>query len=490
MIENKNTQSSKEELGQFFTPTNIANELLNNTFIDSFPIVEPSFGDGSSFLNSLALKYPTQSIIGLELDSNFFDQAIPLNNMSLMNSNFYDWMPTFNQPITFVGNPPYRTPAFSLNTHKSHIQKLMKYYDIKGIKEEAIFFILHSLFILDSNNINGKIHYIIPTSIIKNSVKYYTTFKKFLLTKCHINSIVSLSKNSFDNVAQDLIYISFETSSDRNIQKTVSVDGIEINTLDFFCLNENSIPFQKIFTKTFLGSVPCESLLMSVSGESLLHFKNRLSTFINIHNPNNQQIFDGLTFNNKAHLKLLSKNINSNEFLPDADDKINQIKNYISQIQSLTDLSPFDDLNNYKPIQCRNEVKYYFRYKPLKKLKFVYELNPNPCNSFFFTGNPSHSSTDYFGFTKYDVNRNASPGACRTVPIDRNLSFISNDFKTYWTNNTSLPIEFIFDYIIFISKSNWYKSMKINNKRFYFGLPLTFDNNFCPNHSPMLFDYL
>lgn len=488
MIENKNTHSLKEQLGQFFTPVSLATDLLDKTYIDTDVIIEPSFGDGSSFLTLLHNKYPDKTIIGLELDEKCFTKAPELNNCTLFNQNFYDWLPSFTQDVTFVGNPPYRSPAMSLSTHKKHIQMLMKTYDVKGVREEAIFFILHTLYILDMNNINGKVHYIVPSSIIKNSVKDYNTFKRSFLSKCHVSQITTVKGTTFDNVSQDLIYISFETTDDKRIQDTILVDGVSQPTDEYFCIKDVHIPFQKIFTKTYLGSVPCESVLMSVSGESKQQFQKRLSLLIHTNDPTDDELFNGLTFNDKAHLSILTKSVSDGGFLPKAQDKLIQIRDYLKQMRTIQDLGIFDDISNYKPIQCRKEVKYYFRHTLLKRMSFVYEINPNPCVSFYLTGNPSSSSTDYFGFCEYDVNRNSSPGACRTVPIDTTCSHITPEFRTYWSENTDHPVEYVYDYIIHISKTDWYKQMKKNNKRFYFGVPIEFDKTFQPEHPPSMFE--
>ena len=108
----------------------------------------------------------------------------------------------------------------------------------------------------------------------------------------------------------------------------------------------------------------------------------------------------------------------------------------------------------------------------MKNVKeFVYQINPNPCKSFYFSGNPSSNSGDYFGFCDYDVNRNISPGAARCVPVDNLEDNLTDEFKEWWKENTDEPYEKVFDYIIKVSKSDWYKEKKKNNKRFYFSIP-------------------
>ena len=104
-------------------------------------------------------------------------------------------------------------------------------------------------------------------------------------------------------------------------------------------------------------------------------------------------------------------------------------------------------------------------------MSFVYEINPNPQRSFYFTGNPSKSSTDYFGYCDYDITRNSSPGACRTIPIMGLEENITQEFKNWWSKQELGSYHEIFDLCLKVSKSGWYKNMKKNFNRFYFGIP-------------------
>ena len=152
---------------------------------------------------------------------------------------------------------------------------------------------------------------------------------------------------------------------------------------------------------------------------------------------------------------------------------------FLSIIKNNIDKNIFLEPNNYKHINHRNELRYYFRHESLKKCSFVYILNPSPGKSFYFTGNPSNTSTDYYGFCDYDINRNSSPGACRTILIDNIEDNLTEYFKNYWNKNTNnLPYKYIFDYMIFIYKSQWYKDYKQENKRFYFCIPYIFNQDF------------
>ena len=235
------------------------------------------------------------------------------------------------------------------------------------------------------------------------------------------------------------------------------------------------IPFQQIFKKTYLGSVPAESFLISAPGESQTEFKNRLVRIFS--NPvTASSLATDLTHDKKFHLKILSS-----KDPVKVQSKLQQIADYINEVKTVVkDLSIFANDNNYKPIQQRKVTRFYFRNTALKKCSFVYELNPNPQPSFYFTSNPSSGSTDYFGYCEYDITRNSSPGCCRTVPLKNIDNNLTEDFKVYWDTATKneegipLPYKFVFSYIKYVSSQPWYKQQKQIRKRFYFCLPKQF----------------
>lgn len=473
MLERKSIQEKKFVYGQFFTPIDVCMAISSRIDFKDYLIIEPSFGTGN-FLKTL--KNIHNEKLGVELDSDLFSTDLEDEHTKLYNKNFYDFMPRTNKKILFIGNPPYRTPAYSLKTHKDFIQRLTKKYGILGCREEVVFFILHTIDIFRQNSTTGEIHYIVPTAVLKNNSKFFDRFKRFLKEQCYFASIMSIDATKFDNVTQDLVCLSLVVKPDRysgSEQVKVLVDGKEENLDEYLCLeNYDVIPFQKIFKKTFLGSVPCESLLMSVKGESKEHFMSRLCEIISSKDLTTEKLYSLLQFENRFHLKVFDEPFDSEI----VQKKLATILSYVENIQEKPEIiREFCDIDNYKPIQGRNGGRFYFRCEKLKKGKnFVYELNPNPCKSFYFTGNPSHSSTDYFGYCDYDCNRNVSPGANRTVPVDNLEDNLTDFFKNWWRSNTDEPFDNVFEYIIYVSKTKWYKQMKHKNKRFYFAIPAKF----------------
>ena len=481
MLEEKNIQSKKYQLGQFFTPTTLVRDILSQLTIDSDIIVEPSFG-GCGFIEPLVDTYPKSKIVGIELDQEWYDKGVErFPTLDLIHKNFYDiddeLVFTDTKKVSFVGNVPFRSPAYSLTTHKKYVKALAHKYEVTGIREEAVFFIIKTADIMITNQYEGGIHYVIPKSLITNDSKFYTQFKKFLKKYFKIISVFDVDPSKFDNVAQGLIVLSMYCGGD-GTNYSIKHNGVDEPVDSVIQLTSPDIPFQSIFKKTYLGSVPAESFLLSVAGETKDEFKARLVRIFST-NTTVTSLRTDLTHEKNFHLKILSSKDTAK-----VDSKLSQIVDYINDVkQVVKDLSIFADDTNYKVIQQRKKTRYYFRNTTLRKCNFVYELNPNPGPSFYFTSNPSDGSTDYFGYCLYDITRNSSPGCCRTVRLKEIEQNLTDDFKTYWNAATAneqgipLPYEGVFSYIKYVSNQPWYKEQKKLRKRFYFCVPKQFMNS-------------
>jgi len=481
MIEEKNLQTKKYQLGQFFTPPDLSSLILETiSNIDSEIIVEPSFGD-CGFIGPLLVKYPKTKIVGVEIDIELYNKGIAkYPNTQLFNLNFYDTNNEFNcasKKVSFVGNVPFRSPAYSLTTHGKYVKQLAHKYGVTGIREEAVFFIIKTADLMITHQFNGGIHYIIPKSLITNDSKFYKKFKLFLKNFFKITSVIDVDPTKFDNVAQGLVMLSLQIGGNNSNYLSYHNGNLELVD-DIIQLNSSDIPFQDIFKTTYLGSVPAESFLMSSADETKFEFKNRLAHIFATTTTVQSLLHDLASSNGKYHLRVLN-----NSTTDKVNAKVSQICNYINTIkQNVPDLTIFSDISNYCEIQHRKEKRFYFRNKKLKKCGFVYELNPNPQPSFYFTSNPSSNSTDYFGYCEFDVNRNSSPGCCRTVPISGIANNLTPAFKTYWDQETNkLPYELVFSYIKYISTTVWFKEQKKIRRRFYFCLPKIFNKDWLLN---------
>ena len=472
MLEEKNIQSKKYQLGQFFTPVDMIKDILSQIEIDSDVIIEPSFG-GCGFIELLVEKFPDKKVVGVELDEEWFlkgKEKFP--NLELHHSNFYDIPAKLvydTKKVSFVGNVPFRSPAYSLTTHPKYVKQLSHKYEVTGIREEAVFFIIQTADIMITNEYEGGIHYIIPKSLVTNDSKFYKQFKLFLKKYFKIVSVLDVDPSKFDNVAQGLIVLSMTTGGDDS-NYLVNHNGVEELVDNVIQLENPDIPFQKIFKKTYLGSVPAESFLLSAPVETKENFRDRLVKIFS-NDVTATSLKTDLMHDKKYHLKILS----SKDSIK-VDAKLEQIAEYINNIKlKVKKLDIFNDLTNYADIQHRKGTRFYFRNTALKNCGFVYELNPNPQPSFYFTSNPSAGSTDYFGYCDYDITRTSSPGCCRTIPLKDVEDNLTDDFKKYWNTHTeNLPYVFVYNYIKYVAESPWYKEQKHLRKRFYFCIPTQF----------------
>lgn len=463
----KGTKDNKLIYGQYNTPIKTSNELINeieiidNDFTD-YVFFEPSFGS-ANIIESVLSKYNFNKIMGYEIDEKYGNVIQKYNDNELVSleiKNFYDSDPIIEtKKIIVFGNPPYRTPAYSLENRRDVILYLKKKYGIKGIKEEAVFFMLKTIDIVPEGT---NIFYILPKTIFQNPTKHFKTFHNIFKTSSKIISIKDIS-NLFENVDQDLVLVHF-------IKETHSLNDYEINfngknvLFNKFIKGEDVYSYYDIFKKTHLGSVPAESIFLSCKGESKEEFMGRISILFSEDTiVDNSNVVELLSYQGEPHLSDLKKG---------KKEKIQKILQYISEIKnSKLDKNIFLDITNYKSILHRKEIRYYFRHEKLKSFSFVYLINPNPGKSFYFTGNPTKISTDYFGFTEYDCNRNSSPGAIRTVLLNNIENNITDNFKLFWEKNSSQPLNKIADYLLEVSKSDWWKKRKLELNKQYFSIP-------------------
>jgi 16S rRNA A1518/A1519 N6-dimethyltransferase RsmA/KsgA/DIM1 with predicted DNA glycosylase/AP lyase activity len=469
-MRNSTTKGNKDNkliYGQYNTPITTSNELINeieiidNNFAD-YVFFEPSFGSGN-IIESVFKKYNFNKIIGYEIDEKYNNVIKNYNNNELVNleiKNFYDSnIFTEVKNLIVFGNPPYRTPAYSLENRRETIVCLKKKYGIKGIKEEAVFFILKTIDIIPEGT---NIFYILPKTIFQNPTKHFKTFHNIFKTFSKIVSIKDIS-NLFENVDQDLVLVHFIKQNHASNDYEIKFNGENIS-LNKFIRGEDVYTYYDIFKKTNLGSVPAESIFLSCKGESVENFMNRISYLFSddtIVDTNN--VVELLSYQGEPHLSDLKKA---------KKEKIEKILQYILEIKNSTlDKNIFSEISNFKSILHRKEIRYYFRHEKLKSFSFVYLINPNPGKSFYFTGNPTKISTDYFGFTDYDCNRNSSPGAVRTVLLDDIENNITDSFKLFWEKNSSQPLNRVADYLLEISKSEWWKKRKLELNKQYFSIP-------------------
>ena len=215
-------------------------------------------------------------------------------------------------------------PALSLNSHPLIIKKLCQKYNLKGIREEAIFFLLKCLEIIEDNGTGGEIKFILPKSIFTNNSKFFLQVQSLLNHKFQIKSMVDISNGIFDGASLQMVFVTMEYVNNNNEK--------------FMGNQEEYWDYTKIFKKTYLGSVPCESTFLSCKNESLENFKERLNR---LYICDKEFIDNNLRYNGNAHLKVLNS---KNDELK--SKKLEIIWDYLQQIENKYSDDFLIDLNN------------------------------------------------------------------------------------------------------------------------------------------------
>ena len=313
MIESKTIQGKKSDLGQFMTPIEMAKELTNKLPNGDFLWIEPSFGQGSFVSALLEKNVGIENIIGVEIDctnSMKIIEEYPLLNLHCL--NFYDFNITTDKEIYIIGNPPFRSPAYSFKTHNKYVKSLAKHFSVVGMREEAVFFILKATKLLEENN-GGYISFILPHVIFTNDSKFYKTFKDFLSANFDIIGSEKIDTDKFIGVNLDMVWITMKYN--KKINATVEVDV------------SNIWNYKTIFKRTYLGSVPTESILLSSKNEPKESFLNRMrSLFLNDCDIN---LFEeNIRYNGQSHLKILNSKDRSK-----IEEKLVEIYRYYEEIK-------------------------------------------------------------------------------------------------------------------------------------------------------------
>ena len=380
-VNTKDVPEKQNQLGQFFTPEATADFCLDRTAVTTPIVIEPSCGQGV-FLDKIRRRFPGVEILGVELDEAAAAAYAGPERVEL--ANFYDFDLLVGSELTFIGNPPYRTPACSLGddpalNRRDYVRRLCAKYGITGIREEAVFFLVHSIDLMVRNDVKGHIYYILPKTIFRNNSRSYKTFTTFLRENARLVEVTDIGKE-FSGVTTDLCYV--HLAVDGTNSDVFTWNGAEARVDSFYGVDEDIIPFQAIFKKTYLGSVPCESVLMSCRDEPVGHFGHRMRTLFHAGAKN---VYDLLCYKGVPHLKALQQG---------SKKKLAVVEQYVEEIRTLVPKEDFLNGDFYRPITHRSEERYYFRHEALKKASFVYQLNPKPGPGFYFPGNPAKGCND------------------------------------------------------------------------------------------------
>lgn len=214
----------KKELGQVYTPENVAN-LMADLIISQQPkeVLEPCFGEGV-LIESLIRRRYSGLIYGIEVDEESYNKVRENKyNMELKNTNFFNY---YKKVDAIIMNPPYvshtvfGSDSMQYEFSKAYIRKQTNadYFKISMNSNLYIYFLLKAFRLL---NEGGSLCAIIP-SIWMNAA-YGVSFKKFLLSHFKIEKIFLLNYEVFPDAVVEscIIFLKKEKCIDSEIEWSV-----------------------------------------------------------------------------------------------------------------------------------------------------------------------------------------------------------------------------------------------------------------------------
>jgi adenine-specific DNA-methyltransferase len=192
-IDNSKTIDERRQLGQFSTPIDLANEIVNYglSLVESNDInfLEPALGTGA-FFSALLMNCRNEFNIratGIEIDPLIYKSSLNLwenQDINIINGDFTEITPQTNDINFLICNPPYVRHQLLGQTQKKFLQSKVKKelgISISGLSGLYCYFILLANKWLSNGAICG---WLIPSEFM--DVNYGYSLKKFLLNNVHL----------------------------------------------------------------------------------------------------------------------------------------------------------------------------------------------------------------------------------------------------------------------------------------------------------------
>lgn len=193
-IDNGKSIESRRRLGQFATPYELAQEIMDFGLAlqekNEISFLEPAFGTGA-FYSALLSECGKQTknintAIGIEVDRDFYTAANELwghTNINLVSGDFTE-MDSFEKVNLLISNPPYVRHHYIAQEQKSRLAAMTKKetgISLSGLAGLYCYFILSAHKWLAPKAICG---WLIPSEFM--DVNYGSKLKEYLLNKVHL----------------------------------------------------------------------------------------------------------------------------------------------------------------------------------------------------------------------------------------------------------------------------------------------------------------
>lgn len=253
-LDGQKTQETRNRLGQFATPSRLANEILKYSkklIPNGTPIkfLDPAFGTGS-FYSALISTFKSQQIqkaVGIELDPHYAKPSMEIwqnHPLEIRNTDFtLEYSPIKKERYNLIiCNPPYVRHHHINNSDKQKLKCLVKErtgIDTNGLTGLYCYFLLLTHSWMDKDAIAG---WLIPSEFM--DVNYGVAVKEYLLNKVKLlrihrfdpenvqfdDALVSSTVVWFKNISPPLNY-KVEFSFGSNLNKPIIVKKYSKNEL-------------------------------------------------------------------------------------------------------------------------------------------------------------------------------------------------------------------------------------------------------------------
>jgi adenine-specific DNA-methyltransferase len=230
-IEARILERNKNVLGQYFTPSHIANLMVG--MIDSnleAKVLEPSAGEGI-FLNKLH-EYGFKDCIGIEIDK----ALVSHNHFPIINKSFLAW-DTADKFDVIIGNPPYIRWKDLEQALKDELKALPAWnVYFNSLSDYLISFIHRSIELL---NDNGELIFVTPSFWLHTQHSF--KLRNWILENGYISDLVTFNEaNVFKGVSSSIVIFKFVKSkkSQENINHFKYIGSRTIPQNNLFLKNE------------------------------------------------------------------------------------------------------------------------------------------------------------------------------------------------------------------------------------------------------------
>jgi len=329
MSKTKNQRDKKQQLGQFMTPFDLSNKIINKiTFKITDKILEPSMGDGSFIIaiirkiindvydNSTDFQTTINEILinniwGVEFDEILYHQTlnniestfgIKIHEHNFILSDFFKW----DSDIKFnyvIGNPPFGGTIDS-SLHNIVEKKYGKRFNIKIKKETYSMFMVKSHEHLDDG---GVIIFISSDTFL--TIKTMKGLRNFLFNTGFVNILKLKYFSEETDYGMVVMFYKKDKIKDYIVINKSKINKELINLTDNLSWSINE-KYAKYFRKNKLSKYITTSSGMTV-GKNELFLKNIDSNNKIIEKYNYSYFKDTITLDNeinKAKNNLISDN--------------------------------------------------------------------------------------------------------------------------------------------------------------------------------------